>query len=104
MGTPDASATRRPQGRSGAWFLAIPTECLDLFTQQAGALLIAPGECHRQGELKLFQLVLTLDLRPCLEMAAWVGSGRPGGGGLRGGPGMGHGGLFGMLAMRESHG
>lgn len=89
---------------SGAWFLAIPTEGLDLFTQQAGALLIAAGERHREGELKLLQLVLTLHLRSCLEMAAWVGSGRPGGSGLRGGPGMGHGGLFGMQAMRESHG
>ena len=72
MGTRYVSATRHqdhvspkpPWNRfSGAWLLAIPTEGLDLITQQAGALLIAAGERHRKGELELLQLVLTLDLR-----------------------------------------
>jgi len=43
--------------RSGTWFFLVAAEGGDRFAQLLGALLVAAGEGHRQGEFKLFELM-----------------------------------------------
>lgn len=62
---------------SGARLLTIAAQRFDLITEQARALLVTAGECHRQGELQFFKLMIPLDWPARLEMATRSGSGGP---------------------------
>jgi hypothetical protein len=51
-----------PGLRSGARLLLIPTQGGDLGAQLIGALQITTGEGYSEGELQLFELVVTFFL------------------------------------------
>lgn len=100
-----AAATACRWSYSGARLLTVAAKRLDLIAQQTRTQMIAARQCHRQGELELFQLMLSFDLSARLQMATGRRDLGASGGSLGSGPGMGRRGLLiGMQTVRESHG